>query len=132
MTTATAIETEPKFLYLTDTLRISRADELNLHLEEFREVKSHKNRYQDEAKVTEKWVFVGYYGTVELAMTGAIQLLNCKAVEEETITTLEEFIANMTGKISEMVQSVSKFGIQRDDFPREKKSRGKAANKDEE
>jgi hypothetical protein len=124
---------ETVILQLTDTLRISRSDELNLHLEELRTVVSHASRWQSETKETEKWVQCGYFGTVGLAVNKALELSQMNLVSDSEIRTIEEFLNELKAIKAQMEKSVSDFAIHIDSFPHVKSKRGrKAKNPSEE
>lgn len=109
---------ENNFLYFTETLRLSRADELNLHLEQLRLVKSHRNRYQTESKETEKWVLVGYYSDVGLAAKKVLDLIGEDAIASGKATTIMDYVKELQAIKDVLISSVSKFKLQVADFPK--------------
>ena len=117
-------------IYFSPTLRLSRADELNFHLEELTVVTSHANRWQDESKETEKWKFRGYFSDIKLAAPKAAEIMALQGCSEDEINTLKGYMEKLAESQASVIQTVSDFAIQLDDFPREKKKSGRYANKD--
>ena len=62
------MENEETQYMVVGNFRLSRIDEHNLEVEEFKLVKARKGRYVKEARETEKWVSVGFYGNVYQAL----------------------------------------------------------------
>lgn len=65
-------------IQITDKLRIRRADDRNLVIEEFRDVTDPK------AKTTNKqWCWCGYYGDLKTALIGVLHKSLLDSAEEE-------------------------------------------------
>lgn len=88
-------------IQITDKLRIRRADDRNLVIEEFRDVTDPK------AKTTNKqWCWCGYYGDLKTALLGVLHKALLDSAEEELqikdlikrIEKVENYIKNIKEK----------------------------------
>lgn len=121
---------EPTFISLTPNFRVSRCDDRNLEVEEYREVVSRPNRYIKEETRGNKWVSVGFYSNLHQAVNGVLK------IEEANITSAQrmdlESAMNRLQSISEQLQkSVRECGISVTDFVKKVDNRGKKPAKSE-
>ena len=105
--------------------RISRSDERNLQVEEFKIVKAKKGRYVKEARETEKWTFRGYFPNVKSAVQGIIGFQTMDGVEQAT--DLRELITFITKSEKEIVSAVQEARLTLDSMTRHLDGRGKSA-----
>lgn len=85
-------------IQITEKLRIRRADDENLVIEELRDVTSQKSQTTNK-----QWCWCGYYGDLKTALLGALHKQLIDSIEEELqlkdiidrIETAENNIKNM-------------------------------------
>jgi predicted DNA-binding ArsR family transcriptional regulator len=109
------------YLNIGSNYRVSRDDDRNLLLEEYKLVKSAPNRHQKEYKETQKWVNVGFYGTLH-------QVAN--RVLDETVSNnlngkLNDIIAVIEDTKQEIYDAVNEAGIMLESFPKTVDGRGR-------
>lgn len=75
-------------IYINDKLRISKLDERNLELQEYRKGVNPKTKEE-----VWSWKLCGYYGDLRTACLGALSKIMFDYVDEET--TLKEVLAKI-------------------------------------
>lgn len=86
-------------IYINDTLRITKLDEVNLQLEQYR---TYSLR---DGTVKHSWKRVGYYGDLKTALLGALskELFDCPTNE----MTLKEVLAKIDKTREEIINAVA-------------------------
>ena len=80
-------------IYIDNKTRISVIDDRCVQIEKLKLVTP---KGKDEKNPYEKWVWVGYYGTVEQALVGALSKRLFEVAEtEQTLETLISYIKNL-------------------------------------
>lgn len=115
---------EPTCLQLTDNYRITRSDDRNLELEEFRTVVAKRGRYVDKKTETDRWVSLGFYGSVPQAVSGVLTSYGNELTQRERMT-LEVFLEELKAIKSSLIKSVESSGIKLTDFIKAPDGRGK-------
>ena len=96
--------------------RISRADDRNLQVDEFRLVKAKPGRYVKEARETEKWVFRGYFSGLTAAAQGVLRYMNDDAVDDENVKSLNDLIVAVGDNQKFLAQALHDADLQTEDF----------------
>lgn len=88
-------------IYINDTLRITKVDELNLQLEHYR------SYTLKDGTVKHGWKRIGYYGDVKTALLGALnkELFDCASNE----MTLKEVLTKIDKTRGEIITAVAKL-----------------------
>lgn len=115
---------EPTYLNLTNNLRVFRCDDRNFEVEAFTTVKAKRGRYVDEARSTDKWVSVGFYGDLSQAVNGALKHEEARLTEKNKMD-LESFVIELKKISSDLKQSVKDSGIKVSDFVKIPDNRGR-------
>lgn len=86
-------------IYINDTLRITKVDELNLQLEHYR------TYTLKDGTVKHGWKRMGYYGDLKTALLGALnkELFDCANNE----MTLKEVLTKIEKTRNEIITAVS-------------------------
>jgi hypothetical protein len=115
------MKTETTYLQLTDNYRVSRDDERNLLLEEFKVVKSAPNRHQTEYKETERWVSMGFFSDMKCV---ARRLLK-ESISNSLNNNLNDLISVIDDSTKELTEAIEQAGITLNSFPEVKSGRGR-------
>jgi predicted metal-dependent phosphoesterase TrpH len=110
-------------IQLTDNYRITRADDRNFEVEEFRSVTAHPNKYLKETRTSDKWVSIGYYSDIAQAVNGVLKQEESNITARERLN-LEAAIAELKNISDDLKATVRGFNIKLTDFVKTD-SRGK-------
>lgn len=88
-------------IYINDTLRITKVDELNLQLEHYR------TYTLKDGTVKHGWKRIGYYGDIKTALLGALkkELFDCATNE----MTLKEVLTKIDTTRNEIISAVDRL-----------------------
>ena len=89
--------------------RLSRADERNIEVEEFKTVKAKRGRFVKEARETDKWVSRGFFSSVSEAARAIIGWQADAAVEQSN--DLKEIVTFVAESKDEVVKAVQGAGL---------------------
>lgn len=103
--------------------RISRADDRNLQVEEFRLVKAKRGKYVKEARETEKWVFKGYFSNPIAACAGVLRYMTEDGVE--TSNDIPQLIETVKQSESTIQTAVKRSGLTLESFDKPVDGRGR-------
>jgi hypothetical protein len=109
------------YLQIGDTFRVSRDDDRNLMLEQFKTVKSAPNRHQKEYKTTDKWVWVGFFNDLGQVMNRVLK----EKIGANLDGELHDLIAVIDDAKQEIFDAVDEAGIKLESFPKAEDGRGK-------
>ena len=89
-------------IYINDKIRIAKADDKNLQLEIYKDVKSKK-----AGELSKQWIWAGYYGDLESALMGVLkkQLFDT-ADEELKIKSLAQKIDEAKDEIRNLIKKL--------------------------
>ena len=90
-------------IQITDKIRITRLDEKNLQVEEYRKKVDPKNKTERYA-----WCRLGYYGDLKSAINGALKYCLMELATED-ISTLSELIERIDNIDKELKKAVDKL-----------------------
>lgn len=89
-------------IQITDKIRITRLDKLNLQLETLEEVN------KKDGTIANEWKWNGYYGDLKSAINGVLKYLLMELSNEE-ITTLSELIERIDTIDKELKKAVERL-----------------------
>jgi len=91
-------------IYISDTLRVSKLDDICLQIEMYESVTSKKTH-----ETTMQWKWAGYYGDLKSALYGALKKQLLKTVDEEL--SLNEVIDKITAAENNIIKAVESLKI---------------------
>lgn len=113
------------YLNIGNDVRIKRSDDRNLEMEIKKLVKSHPNAHQKTYKETEKWVFQGFYSTLESALTRIIDEKTTFALDSKNVNGIKDLIATVDSVKNEVIAAVKNSGITIESFKKQEDGRGR-------
>jgi len=116
--------TEYSFISLTPNFRVCRSDLLNLELQELRSVSTKKNRFVTTSGTVTKWVSVGFFSSLSLAVNKALMVGEKNLLGSEKMD-LESVLLELQNLSNELKKSVQTCGLQVTDFVKKEDKRGK-------
>jgi hypothetical protein len=90
-------------IQITDKIRITRLDDKNLQLEEYRKVVNKKTKEERF-----EWCWLGYYGDLKTAIGGALKYCLALLAKDEisTLSELIERIDNIEKELKGAIENV--------------------------
>lgn len=110
-----------------NTVRIKRSDERNLEMEIKKVVKSHPNAHQKVYKENEKWVFQGFYSTLQDALVRVLDERIATAVDSKSVKNIQNLLDVVESTKEEILTAVKDSGITLENFKRQTDGRGRKA-----
>jgi hypothetical protein len=114
---------QPTYIQLTKDFRVSRADNLNFEVEEFK--KAGKSEGKGRARKEDGWASIGFYSDLSQAVTCVLKAHE-KLISVKDRMNLENIVVELKSISENLKKSVRESGIKVEHFTKVPDARGQA------